>query len=114
MENYLTGRIQRTKVRNSYSSWSEIITGVPQGSILEPLLFNIILNDLFLYPEERFLSNYADNNTLYSIAKALSNDFRIKKNWFYEILMVLNARKRHYMCFGIGSENDDFIFDGIK
>ena len=28
--------------------------------------------------------------------------------------MVLNAKKCHYMCFGIGSENDDFIFDGIK
>ena len=87
----------------------------------DPLLFNIILNDLFLYPEETFLSNYADDNTLYSIGntiervkKALSNDFRIIRNWFRENVMVLNAKKCHYMRFGIGSENDDFIFDGIK
>ena len=65
MENYLTGRFQRRKVSNSYSSWSEIIAGVSQGSILGPLLFNIFLTDLFLYPEETFLSNYTEKNTLY-------------------------------------------------
>ena len=121
MENYLTCRFQRTKVSNSYSSWSEIIAGIPQGSILGALLFNIFLNDLFLYPEETTLSNYADDNTLYStgntiesVKKALRKDFRIIQNWFHEILIILNAKKRHYICFGIGSENNDFIFDGIK
>ena len=91
MENYLTGSFQKTKVNNSYSSWSGITAGVPQGSILGPLLFNIFLNYLLLYPEETFLSNYADDNTLYSIdntiesvKKALSNDFRIIQNWFHE------------------------------
>ena len=113
MENYLTGRFQRTKVNNSYSSWSEIIAGVPQGSILGPPLFNIFLNDLFLYPQETYLSNYADDNTLYSIGntiegvkKALTNDFRIIQNWCHENLMVLNAKKCHYMCFGTSSENE--------
>ena len=121
MENYLTGSFQKTKVNNSYSSWSGITAGVPQGSILGPLLFNIFLNYLLLYPEETFLSNYADDNTLYStgntiesVKKALRKDFRIIQNWFHEILIILNAKKRHYICLGIGSENNDFIFDGIK
>ena len=41
MENYLAGCFQRTKVSNSYSSWSEIKAGIPQGSTLGPLVFNI-------------------------------------------------------------------------
>ena len=46
--------------------WEKIISGVPQRSILSPLPFNIFLNDLFLFVENSDLSNYADDNMLYS------------------------------------------------
>ena len=45
---YLRHRKQRTKIADSYSSWQEILYGVPQGSILVPLLFNAVLCDLFI------------------------------------------------------------------
>ena len=46
MQSYLCNRCQRTSVNTSFSDWKQIETGVPQGSTLGPLLFNIFWNDI--------------------------------------------------------------------
>ena len=64
VQNYLSNRQQRVKINDSYSSRREILYGVPQGSILVPLLFNIIICDMFYFLEDYEIANYADGTTL--------------------------------------------------
>ena len=113
MKSYLINR----KQRETFSEWERITTGVPQGSILGPPLFNIFLNVLFLFISNSSLSNYADDNTLYTFGDNLKN---IKETvliryiqWFYKNYMVLNAKKCHFMCFRKSTENETFLFHNI-
>ena len=116
---YLSNRKQRTKVKSSYSTWRDIKSGVPQGSILGPLLFNIFINDIFLFVIDTSITNYADDNTPYAIEESidkliatLQKETNILLNWFQINEMKANSDKCHLLIINsqdntikIGNEN---------
>ena len=102
IKDYLKDRKQRTKVNGTYSTWQSIKFGVPQGSILGPLLFNIFINDIFFFLRKTKIANYADDNTVYAtdenvegLLKILQEESMEVLNWFRVNEMKPNDDKCH-------------------
>ena len=106
MYSYLDKRVQRVKINSDFSDWMETKQGVPQGSNLGPLLFNIYINDIFLYLNKCNLCNYADDNTIWlsstdmnELTDDLESEAAILNKWFYENFLVLNGDKSKLITF---------------
>ena len=106
IKSYLSDRWQRVKINNSYSTWSALLIGVPQGSVLGPLLFNLYINDLF-YLIDTDVCNFADDTTPYAVDMCLAKlmaklELAAEKalNWFYYNGMKLNSSKCHLLISG--------------
>ena len=69
---YFSNRRQRVKLGSAISEWIDILTGIPQGSILDPLIFNIFINDLIMLIEKTNIYNFADDYTFYKSSPSLS------------------------------------------
>ena len=104
-KNYLLGgRKQKTKINSSYSSFAEILFGVPQGSILGPLLFNTYICDLFYDINNLDFASFADDNTPYSCLSCMISVFDQLKggidkifDWFTKHLLKGKADKCHLL-----------------
>ena len=116
IHSYLTNRKQRVKVNGSFSTWTETLLGVPQGSVLGPLSFNIYLNDLFMFSEETKVCNYAGDTTIYAcgpkietVIAHLEHDALEITEWFPNNSMKLNEDKCHLIVFGARGGNETTI-----
>ena len=111
VHDYLSNRKQRTKVNRNYSSWLEIVFGVPQRYILGLLLFNI-LTDLFFILSDGDIANYADGNPPFVIAydingviTPLEKASKVLFEWFENNLLKSNANKSSVIRQKSESEN---------
>ena len=67
MSSYFRERKQKVKRDNVYSQWRSINTGLPQGSLLGPLLLNVYMNDLNYFVKDTSLRLYADDTTAHTL-----------------------------------------------
>ena len=116
LQDYLSNRTQRVKLDSTFSSWLKILLGVPQGSILDPLLFNIFLNDMLWFVEKTDICNFADGNTIYSCAKSvndvienLQSDLKVVLKWFQDNQMMANPGKFQFMILSKNTINKSIV-----
>ena len=119
--NYLCGRTQCTCVNGSLSPLSEVEFGVPQGSILGPMLFLLFINDISESVKHCQLSLYADDTCLYfsshdphHIEICINEDLKSVASWLSANNLILNASKTECIMIGSRKKLDLFRDSGAK
>ena len=120
IHSYLNNRQQQVRIDHEFSTWSDIKDGVPQGSILVPLFFNIHICDLLHIMRKWPIANYAGDTTSYNGGKNTQDVIRLLENcalvlfkWFENNFMKANSDKIHLLLStstsSIASINEDII-----
>ncbi|CAM4521747.1 unnamed protein product [Lepidochelys olivacea] len=110
IRNWLKGRLQRVLLKGELSGWREVTSGVPQGSVLGPILFNLFITDLGT-KSESVLIKFADDTKLGGIANLekdrdiLQEDLDDLVNWSNSNRMKFNSEKCKVMHLGINNKN---------
>ncbi len=98
LESFLTDRFQRVNIQGSFSDWSPVCSGVPQGSVLGPVLFCLVLNDLSPIFSNSHMIKYADDVVLMHFVRSpyddqLQSEWNAIVNWSENISLPINFDK---------------------
>ena len=118
IQSYLSDRFQRVRCNGYYSNWLPVRCGLPQGSLLGLLLFNIFINDVNYCVATSSLRLYANDTTQYSSSVCpmtlefnLNADISRLKEWFTYNFLGINSTKTQAMVLGNSSYNFEFFVD---
>ena len=97
---YMKRRKQGVKINDTESLFKTLLSGVPQGSILGPILFNIFINNSLFFINEAKLANFADDNTIYAakrdfneLLRSLETESEVSIKWFSDNNMIVSPKK---------------------
>src|ERR1700733_12446075 len=105
-KSYLSNRTQQVRIGTTLSTIVSILCGVPQGSILGPLLFLVYINDITKCSTKLLMYLFADDTTVFitasnylNIMAEMNDELKLLTEWFNANLLSLNANKTNYMVF---------------
>ena len=106
LKHYFNHGKQKIKINKAFNNWENVLHGVPQGSILVPLVFNVFLCDVFLFSPNTDLVSYTDDNTPYAMGSSEQEVINESKGaaesrtlWFQNNCMKVNPDKfMRFIC----------------
>ena len=112
IKSFLSNRLQQVRVNNSFSSLHKVTSGVPQGSVLGPLLFNIFINDSASLVKSNILL-FADDTKLYSTvapdgSSHIQDDLDSLQEWSEDVQLLYNPSKCKVMHMGVNNPSTDY------
>jgi Reverse transcriptase (RNA-dependent DNA polymerase) len=121
IKGWLVGLKQRVVVKGKFSGWREVLSGVPQGSVLGPLLFSIFINDLdSAATAEQIIKKFADDTKVGQILEGPHSHTELQATldrlckWAVDWGMQFNVEKCHVMHVGRGNPNHEYSMNSTR
>ena len=119
IKSFLTNRHQKVVLNGVSSNWSTVYSGVPQGSVLGPLFFNVYVNDIPSIIDSQTLI-FADDTKIYREVKSKADSLQFQEDinhlfdWSTQWQLKFNISKCHILHLGPSHSYGDYHLDGNK